>query len=323
MFLRRWKDSRQYEASFEALSEQCADALGIEQDLHSRDSRDLLEVDYFELIDRKILSDMVQGVTSRTLSAAEVSSWARQRRQSHWYDRHADLYCAVDMAANFIHTLDGARLEMASLADGVQNYARSWFRLDQLYRKFIYHARKSGLTSLLADLNTQVENLYSNNYLLKLNNHWQTFVDEAPIWDATPIVLQRRFFSHWVQPFSERKAKVCVVISDAFRYEIGEELHSLIRQEDRFEAELEPAFSMLPSYTQLGMAALLPNTSLTLMENDSGLALVDGQSAQGTANRGKILAGTVPASKTIQADELMQLGRDDSRTLVRDHAFGI
>jgi hypothetical protein len=26
-----------------------------------------------------------------------------------------------------------------------------------------------------------------------------------------------------------------VVISDAFRYEIGDELHSLIRQEDRFE----------------------------------------------------------------------------------------
>ena len=43
------------------------------------------------------------------------------------------------------------------------------------------------------------------------------------------------------------------------RYEIGDELLSLIRQEDRYSAELEPALSMLPSYTQLGMAALLPN----------------------------------------------------------------
>jgi uncharacterized protein (TIGR02687 family) len=319
VFLKRWKDSRQYEASFEALSEQCADAMGMEQELHGRESRALLEVDYYELVDRKILSDMVQGVTSRTLAAADVAQWVRQRRQGHWYARYADLYSAVDVAANFIYTLEGARLEMASLADGVQNYARNWFRLDQLYRKFIYHARKSGQSSLLADLNTQVENLYSNNYLLKLNNQWQCFVDAAPVWDAPPVVLQRRFFSHWVQPFLERKAKVCVLVSDAFRYEIGEELHSLIRQEDRFEADLEPALAMLPSYTQLGMAALLPNKTLTLVDDDSGLALVDGKSAQGTVNRGKILAATVPASKAIQAEELMQLGRDEARALVRDH----
>jgi len=55
------------------------------------------------------------------------------------------------------------------------------------------------------------------------------------------------------------------------------------------------------------------------MDNDSGLALVDGQSTQGTVNRGKILAATVPASSAIQAEELMQLGRDESRALVRDH----
>jgi uncharacterized protein (TIGR02687 family) len=319
VFLKRWKDSRHYEASFEALSEQCADVLGMEQELHLRDARALLEVDFFELIDLKIISDMVQAITSRTLSAADVAQWVRQRRQGHWFGKYADLYSAVDVAADFIHTLSGARLEMASLADGVQNYARSWFRLDQLYRKFIYHARKSGQASLLADLNTQVENLYSNSYLLKLNNNWQAFVDAAPIWDAAPVVLQRQFFSHWVRPFLERKAKVCVVISDAFRYEIGDELHSLIRQEDRFESDLQPALSMLPSYTQLGMAALLPNTTLTLMDNDSGLALVDGLSAQGTVNRGKILAATVPASSAIQAEELMQLGRDESRALVRDH----
>jgi hypothetical protein len=35
-----------------------------------------------------------------------------------------------------------------------------------------------------------------------------------------------------------------VLISDAFRYEIGEELQSLIRREDRFEAELEPSAVM-------------------------------------------------------------------------------
>lgn len=319
VFLKRWKDSRQYAASFEVLSEQCADALGIEQDLDRRDFRELLELDYFELIDRKTITGLVQGVATRTLGAGDVTLWVRQRRQGHWYAQYADLYSAVEVAASFIHTLEGARLEMTSLADGVQNYARSWFKIDQMYRKFIFHTRKSGLSSLLAALNTQVENLYSNSYLLKLNNNWQVFVDAATQWDATPIPMQRQFFGRWVKPFIERKGKVCVLISDAFRYEIGEELQSLMRQEDRFEAELEPALAMLPSYTQLGMAALLPNKTLTLLNDETGMALVDGQSAQGTANRGKILASVVTAATAIQAEELMQMGRDESRALVRDN----
>ncbi|MEI2672308.1 MAG: PglZ domain-containing protein [Marmoricola sp.] len=35
-------------------------------------------------------------------------------------------------------------------------------------------------------------------------------------------------------------------------------LGSRIRQEDRFDADLEAVLGVLPSYTQLGMAALLP-----------------------------------------------------------------
>jgi len=51
VFLKRWKDSRQFESGFEALSAECADVLGIEQDLGKRDFRNLIELDYFRLID--------------------------------------------------------------------------------------------------------------------------------------------------------------------------------------------------------------------------------------------------------------------------------
>ena len=42
-----------------------------------------------------------------------------------------------------------------------------------------------------------------------------------------------------------------MIISDAMRYEIGDELLSRIKQEDRYDAELDAMLSMLPSYTQL------------------------------------------------------------------------
>jgi len=104
------------------------------------------------------------------------------------------------------------------------------------------------------------------------------------------------------------------------RYEIGDELLSLIRKEDRFEAKLEPALSMLPSYTQLGMAALLPNQELTIAEDESGTVLVDGQSSQGTANRHKLLAsGCQCRGIALQAKDLLRMKRDACRSMIRDH----
>ncbi|NLE54060.1 MAG: BREX-1 system phosphatase PglZ type A, partial [Lentisphaerae bacterium] len=196
----------------------------------------------------------------------------------------------------------------------------SWYRLDQLYRKFTYHMRMSGQTTLMGSLTNQIENLYANNYLLKLGDRFQTFVDAAAKWEASPVHKQKEFFEHWVQPFLNKDNKVCVIISDAMRYEIGDELLSLIRQEDRYSAELEPALSMLPSYTQLGMAALLPNKALAIADNETGTVLVDGQSSQGTANRIKILGQAISQRATAcKADELMAMGKEDCRALVRDH----
>jgi uncharacterized protein (TIGR02687 family) len=320
VFLKRWKDSRQFEGGFEILSGECAEVLGIEQDLAKRDFRELIELDYFRLIDQKIISDLVRAVAARTASSGDVAIWVRQRRQGHWYREFRHLYEAVDYAARFTHALGEAKLAMDSLAEGVQRYSRFWYPLDQLYRKFTYHVRMSGQASLMGSLTEQVENLYSNNYLLKLGDRFQTFVDAASKWEAFPVRKQKEFFSTYVQPFLRKDNKVCVIISDAMRFEIGDELLSLIRQEDRYSAELEPALSMLPSYTQLGMAALLPNKTLAIADNETGTVLVDGQSSQGTVNRTRILQAALNGrGEAITAEDFMQLDRDGSRELLKSN----
>ena len=320
VFLKRWKDSRQFQTSFESLSAECADNLGMEQELDKLDFRDLIEVDYFRVIDQKIIAELVQQVFTRTVSAGEVVLMVRQRRQGHWYAEFTHLYGAIEVAAEFIRALDEATLTMDSLADGIQRYSQSWFRLDQLYRKFIYHVSSASQASLMNGLTEQIENLYTNNYLLKLNNRWQEIVDTTKFWDAPPIALQRNFYDKWVRPFLEKDNKVYVIISDAFRYEIGEELLTLIRQEDRFDASIEPALSMLPSYTQLGMAALLPNKELTLTGDSAASTLVDGQSSQGTQNREKILKmGSGKIGTALKADDFIKMEREECRTLLRDN----
>ncbi len=318
VLLKRWKDSRQFEQGFETLSAECAEVLGIEQDLGKRDFRDLVELDYFRLIDQKIISDLVRAVVGRTVTSGDVALWVRQRRQGHWYGEFRHLYEAIELAARFVQMLGEARLTMESLSDGIQRYSRSWFQLDQLYRKFTYHVRMSGQASLMGELSEQVENLYSNNYLLKQGDGFQVHVDAAPRWEGYPVVQQKAFFEHWVRPYLRKDKRICVIISDAMRYEIGDELLGLIRQEDRYSAELEPALSTLPSYTQLGMAALLPNKSLAIADNDTGTVLVDGQSSQGTVNRTKILQTALDGrGQAVKAEDFMQLNREDSRELLK------
>ena len=319
VFIKRWKDSRSHAGAFEKLSAHCAEILQIDDRLQALDYRALMDVDEFESVDRKILSDLVREVVARTVSAQEVEHWVRQRRQGHWFDRYQHVYLAIEHGAQFVQQLELASLEMDSLADGIHKYTQTWFQLDQRYRKFIYHARESGQASLLQALNEKVENLYNNNYLSRLNIRWQEWVDACQTWAADSVVSQSRFFSHFVQPYLERKGKVCVLISDAFRYEIGEELQSMIRREDRFEAELVPALASLPSYTQLGMAALLPHASLQLADDGTGGVLVDGISATGTANRARILAQTVASSTAVLAKDVLAMGKEESRALIRDH----
>ena len=152
----------------------------------------------------------------------------------------------------------------------------------------------------MSALAEEVENHYSNRYLLALNDQWQAYVDQASRWDVPGVTRADQFFATQVKPFLDKQQKACVIISDAMRYEIGDELVSLIRQENRYDAKLSPMLSLLPSYTQLGMAALLPHETLEIADAKTSTVMADGMNTVGTAARAKILRATVPASAAVQ-----------------------
>ena len=318
VFLKRWKDSRRYCDSFKELSGQYASPLNIEQDLNGRDYRDLVELDYFELIDRKIIHDLVQAVVARTISTGDCTLIVRQRNHKFWYPSFEHVYCGIETAALFFQTLDAAQLALDSMEEGVQRYSSAWFKVDQLYRKFIYHLRQSGQASLLGELSEQVENHYSTNYLLKLNDRWQQHLDQLSTWDVPGISSQRDFFKDRVKPLMA-KGKVFVLVSDALRFEVAEELQSTILQANKYNAELDCQLGMLPSSTKLGMAALLPNKEISFTPK-AGVQ-VDGINSSGLEARKKILAGAVEDSTAIHAKELLTYGREDLRALCRDHSL--
>ena len=74
LFLKRWRDNIRHQAAFAILSEDCANILGIEKDLQNRDIRNLIEADFFRLIDQKILSAL-----ARTDLRAHFVRWRMQQ----------------------------------------------------------------------------------------------------------------------------------------------------------------------------------------------------------------------------------------------------
>ncbi len=321
VFLKRWKDSRRHHEAFEKLSEDYAKDPALERDLQDRDLRELIYLDYFKLIDQKVLSDLVHQVVERTISVGECAKIIWSRRTTHWFNKYGQIshaYEAIYFGSQFIAELDIVDLRMQSLADGIQKYQNTWYLLDQYYRKFIYHVRASKQSTLLQDLIEQVENLYSNNYLLTVNDNWQEIIDTTKTWDAPPFLRQDEFFNHWINKYIRDKNKVAVIISDALRFEIGQELANLIEQEDRYSAHLEPMLSMLPSYTQLGMASLLPHEQITIMED--GSVQIDGQNTSGRENRSKILSKAIEDGATaIRSDDFLSMSREEIAEIFRDH----
>jgi uncharacterized protein (TIGR02687 family) len=136
-------------------------------------------------------------------------------------------------------------------------------------------------------------------------------------WTAAGMPNQHRFFDIQVAPLLAAGAKrVFVVISDAFRYEAAEELVQQLNSKSRFKAGLSSQLGVLPSYTTLGMAALLPHHSLAYKANSNLDVLADGQPVSTLEQRNAHLAKY--EGLAIKADELLALGKDKGRALVRD-----
>jgi uncharacterized protein (TIGR02687 family) len=285
------------------------------------EARALYAVDHFEEVDRHVIRALVQAMANQTVSTAEVLKVVRERRQSHWYPKYEDIYQAIGYATEFQQALAEAHLSMTSLQDGVKRYVTSWFKLDQLYRKFIQHMQKSGQASLLSALFESVENRYTTNFLLAVNDAWQDQVSKLSEWKVPSYPQQSDFYLEQAAEFRRRDQKVVVIISDAMRYEVAEECLREIRKLNRFDAELKPMIGALPSYTQLGMAALLPNKDLTLSPEGGGNVISFGDPTQGTVNREKILGKGRQGDrvKAMKADDFMALKADDGKEIFRDH----
>lgn len=309
------RNDRRSKDAMATLAKRAARDLDYKLTVEGASFRDLVAVDLFEETDQKIISDLAWAVAERTVTPREVGEVVRARQSSVWIDGYRQLYTAVASASELLGELVSLDLGMQSFDDGLERYRREWFRIDQLYRQFVYATRTAEYPKPLEALREQVEKRYANKFVYELGNTWQQQVDQIERWRSTALRSQTDFYSRYVEPLvRDGDKKAVVIISDAMRYEVADELGTLIRQEDRFDANLEAVLGVLPSHTQLGMAALLPHSTLR-HSVDAKTVLADDQPTNNTAFRGKILEGV--GGSAIQAEDFKALNAEERRELYK------
>ncbi|WP_428236549.1 BREX-1 system phosphatase PglZ type A [Gracilimonas sp.] len=324
ILLSRWKQTKGIDESFKHLSKQVQEDLDIDQLVSGKPIDELVSDDLFERTDREILSSIVSLLLDEDISDERVQNICRIRSNKFWYSTFKPFYEAVEYASLLIHSIrdfDTNEIFFNSLEDGAKRYSESLYQVDFYYRKFVFNYRLSKQSSILKALADKIERMYSNDWLLNINQKWQHQVDTLETWPSTGRTAQADFYNQYVKPFVDKQQRVIVVISDALRYEAGRELFQKMISDHRFvEDDFSYMISSLPSYTQLGMASLLPYSKLEIKEGGDTVES-DGNSTVGQQAREKILK-QIPdiESAAISAEAYMEMhSKKEGRDFTKAH----
>lgn len=317
LFVNRWKENTKAKKIYSDWSKKLGKELDIENNIQSISIDLLLEEDTFSVIDKKIISEIREYISKETLPDYSIQEWIEKRKVKFFFPEYSQIYNSLSYASSILDEIKKVNLTIQNPGDGFEKYEKQWFKIDQLYRKYIYSSEQAEHLSILKDLTLKIEKAYGNSFLLKLGDNWQTAIDKLQNWEIENTISQKQFYNEWIVPYTNKENRIFVIISDALRYESAAELREIILQEDRYTADLKAVLGSIPSYTQLGMASLLPHSKLTFDEK-SDIVYADGVSTQGTANRSKILQKRYEGSIAIGAEDFLKMkSHTDGRDFVK------
>lgn len=322
LLLSQWRDSIQYRSCYDEISQKVSNALEVSKLIEGTTFDKIAEDELFRLTDQKIIHDFQSLILENAISTDRIFEVIKKRENKFWFNEFEPLYQALWYGSELFSLVkEFGKKEYQSFEAGILDYSKNLFIIDQSYRKFIYHYRESKQNRILSRLYEKVERVYSNDWLLEYNNNWQKIIDGLEEWPTQKKNSQRQFFNTHVKPVLDKKQRLFVIISDALRYECGEELSAKFLSENRYTADLEYLVSSVPSYTQLGMASLLPTKKTLQINPSSDLVLVDEMNSSGLSGRIKILEKNSGVRATgVQAEVFMAMNSGtDGRSFVKNY----
>ena len=338
VFLANWRNNVAHQGNYRKIAEIVEREINAADWIEKIEARNLTECETFEIVERRVIRDLRDRLLAplpsdtndwRSLINARLDRfWARGAENSY-----RSVYAALAAALDFQILRDRYEggFNYPNAAAIFSAYEKDLYKFDQTYRQFCEFSGQIKFAGwdVLKPLAANIENAYGNWFLENLAVAWGKAVEHEKLfenWKIEGAANQYNFFGKYVKPLAVESAerKIYVIISDAFRYECAEELTRMLNTEARknnnalLEANLSALLGVVPSYTALGKAVLLPFETIDYktINPNADVLYTDGASSAGMSNRNSVMNKHNGLATT--SEEFIKLGKDAGREFVRD-----
>ena len=224
---------------------------------------------------------------------------------------------AVIVARLYEKALTLGSLTLNTANEYVMKYESDYSSIDQYYR--LANETYFGIdpTCELFDAVQKVKRCLDQNYSKlcnRINLEWTRCLKETGGMDEVHLLRQYNFYDERIKPIQK---KVAVIVSDALRYEVAQEL---IGELAKFKhiASLKPAIAMLPSETKYCKPSLLPHRELKLYgKGEEQDMAVDNHILDTTQKRSEYLQGYRDGAVCVPFETVAEYNQEKNREIFK------
>lgn len=267
----------------------------------------------FEYFDKLTIKYIAENLNSEVANYDRYLKYINIRLDNTLYrSKYFDYYKMLITVINLLKIKDELVIRDKSIDGIFKEYINIYYKIDRLYRDFIvsYDSIKGKSSNELFDkLERKISQFYEKDYLEELLLVWaDNFTTESG------LPLQKDFYNEYIKNSDTR---VAVIISDGLRYEIGEEIAEKLKKEaSAKEINLKAMLTGLPSFTQVGMANLLPDNE-RVIDPLRKIYTISGINTINTENREKILKLSCEESSAIIFKDFKNMSRNEQDEFIK------
>jgi len=279
---------------------------------HTKELAHLGVRDTFPCEERRYLQLLVDHALANQQDEAR-NIW-ETRKESIWcsYEGRLAEWTLAKQALDLLDVADRmSGITYPDLKSHIHGYAaqgkevdRHQRALEQAYNAWVAESDHTGLDALVK----QARSAYAKT-VEGMQVEFVKHVQEEG-WPATgaDLLWNAQLFNTQVAPALEAGQRVAYILVDSLRYELGVEVEKLLSE--KHKVKLHTVCAQLPTYTEVGMASLMPDADkqLRLEEQDGGLiATLGGESAGTPPTRFAYLKRTKgDLCMDVELDELLR-----------------
>lgn len=305
-------------------------ALEIEDELNSieffmrRPIEDMLAINCFPRINQVILSKLMTSINNDIIDVNKIRNVVEKRRVCAFYGEYESIFEGLRQFANmqeFKQKHNGG-FHLTSSKEIWAAYTEDYYQMDQYYRllrkSYEHYLLKfdEALNDLYGNVVERAENLYNNWFLNELGRNWtdiscDEYAKNGRVYD---IPHQEYFYKNFV---AREENRVCVIISDAMRYEVAAELYEKLSIKQQSKVKISSQQAIFPTITKCGMAALLPHKELEFVSNNGDVKILADQMSTDSFNRETVLTNANPDSVVLKYSDIISMKSSDRSELVK------